>query len=196
MKLDKIVIASNNKGKISEFKRLLQGCIDIVLCPFDLGIDSNPEETGTTFSENALIKARALSRLTDLPVLADDSGLTAAALNGEPGIYSSRYAGINATDKDNRNKLIRNLRDCADRSAFFTAVLALIIDGAEYLFEGRSEGVIIENERGDNGFGYDPIFFSKDLNKTFAQASDEEKNSCSHRARAVHSMLSRLSVID
>lgn len=190
------MIASNNKGKISEFKLLLQGHVNIVLCPRDLGINSDPEETGSTFMENALIKARALSRLTKLPVLADDSGLVTAALNGEPGIYSSRYAGENATDKENRDKLIRNLKGHADKSAYFTAVLALIMDGTEYLFEGRSEGVIIEEELGNNGFGYDPIFFSNDLNKTFAQATNEEKNSCSHRACAVHSMISRLILID
>lgn len=191
MKLDKIVIATNNNGKLREFKRLLQGFADKVLCPGDLGVECNPEETGLTFSENALIKARALKELTGLPVLADDSGLIATALMNEPGVYSARYAGEKSTDKANRDKLVYKLQGHSDKSAYFVTALALILNGKEYIFEGISDGLIIDIERGVNGFGYDPVFFSTAINKTFAEASDDEKNSCSHRARAVQSMIAR-----
>ena len=183
-----IVLASNNKHKIKEVKEILR---DInILTLNDIGYLEDIEENGETFLENALIKAKTISEYLkekglDYDVLSDDSGLCCVGLNLEPGIYSARYAGRHGNDKANRDKLISNLKD-KDRSAYFNCTLVLYhIDGTYDYREGRTYGKIIDEERGDTSFGYDCIFLSDDLNKTFGEASSDEKNSVSHRSRAL-----------
>lgn len=154
----------------------------------DLGIDVEIEETGTTLTENALIKARTIRDMTGLASLADDSGLMCDALGGAPGVYSARYAGEEHDDAKNNALLLKNIAG-KDRTAHFCSVIALCLpDGREYTAEGRVDGVITEEARGNGGFGYDPLFFSPELGKTFAEASAEEKNSVSHRGRALRNM--------
>lgn len=183
-----IVLASNNKHKIKEVKEIL-GDINILTLN-DIGYLEDIEENGETFLENALIKAKTISEYLkekglDYDVLSDDSGLCCVGLNLEPGIYSARYAGGHGDDKANRDKLISNLKD-KDRSAYFNCTLVLYhIDGTYDYREGKTYGKIIDEERGDASFGYDCIFLSDDLNKTFGEASSEEKNSVSHRSRAL-----------
>lgn len=185
--MKKIVLASNNKHKIKEFNEIL--CVEILTLD-EINYLEEIEETGTTFLENALIKASTISKYLkdkglDYDVLADDSGLCCDALNGAPGIYSARYAGEHGNGNLNRNKLIEDLKD-KDKTAYFNSTIVLYhIDGTYEYKEGRTYGKIIEEELGDTSFGYDCIFLSDDLGKTFGEASSEEKNSVSHRARAL-----------
>lgn len=189
----KIAIATNNPGKLREIRAILGGFFDEALSLADLGIDVDIEETGTTLTENALIKARTIRDLTGLPALADDSGLMVDALGGAPGVYSARYAGEEHDDKKNNALLLKNLEG-KPRDAKFCSVIALCYpDGRELTAEGSVEGTILEEERGKGGFGYDPLFFSPELGKTFAEATPEEKNSVSHRSRALRAMLELLS---
>lgn len=189
----KIAIATNNPGKLREIRAILGGFFDEALSLSDLGIDIDIEETGTTLTENALIKARTIRDLTGLPALADDSGLMVDALGGAPGVYSARYAGEEHDDKKNNALLLKNLEG-KPRDAKFCSVIALCYpDGRELTAEGSVEGTILEEERGKGGFGYDPLFFSPELGKTFAEATPEEKNSVSHRSRALRAMLELLS---
>ena len=144
------------------------------------------EETGVTFEENALIKARAACSALGLPVLADDSGICVEALEGAPGVYSARYCGWHADDKSNRALLLKNMEGKDNRTAYFCSSIALVFpDGTELTAEGRTYGKLLTAECGDGGFGYDPIFFSDDLQKSFGVATAEEKNSVSHRYRAL-----------
>ena len=183
-----IVLASNNKHKIKEFKEILDN-VEILTLD-DIGYLDEIEETGNTFLENALIKARTVSeylksKKIDYDVIADDSGNCCDALNGAPGIYSARYAGGHGDNKANRDKLINDLKG-KDKTTYFTCTIVLYhIDGTYDYKEGKTYGKIIEEERGDTSFGYDCIFLSDDLNKTFGEASSEEKNSVSHRYRAL-----------
>lgn len=180
----KIVAASGNQGKIREFKEILDGFE--IASARDMGIAVEIEENGASFEENCLIKARAISKLCRLPVLADDSGLCVDALGGRPGIYSARYAGENATDLQRMEKLLAELDGAADRSAKFVSVTALVMpDGTELTARGEVHGRILSEISGDGGFGYDPIFYSDELGKSFGTASEEEKNSVSHRGRAL-----------
>lgn len=189
----KIAIATNNPNKLREIRAILGGFFDEALSLSDLGIDIDIEETGTTLTENALIKARTIRDLTGLPALADDSGLMVDALGGAPGVYSARYAGEEHDDKKNNALLIKNLEG-KPRDAKFCSVIALCYpDGRELTAEGSVRGVILEEERGTGGFGYDPLFFSPELGKTFAEATPEQKNSVSHRSRALRAMLELLS---
>lgn len=189
----KIAIATNNPGKLREIRDILGGFFDEALSLSDLGIDIDIEETGTTLTENALIKARTIRDLTGLPALADDSGLMVDALGGAPGVYSARYAGEEHDDKKNNALLLKNLEG-KPRDAKFCSVIALCYpDGRELTAEGSVRGVILEEERGTGGFGYDPLFFSPELGKTFAEATPEQKNSVSHRSRALRAMLELLS---
>ena len=189
----KIAIATNNPNKLREIRAILGGFFDEALSLSDLGIDIDIEETGTTLTENALIKARTIRDLTGLPALADDSGLMVDALGGAPGVYSARYAGEEHDDKKNNALLLKNLEG-KPRDAKFCSVIALCYpDGRELTAEGSVRGVILEEERGTGGFGYDPLFFSPELGKTFAEATPEQKNSVSHRSRALHAMLELLS---
>ena len=155
---------------------------------------SEVEETGTTFKENAFLKAQAIAKATGLPAIADDTGLEVDALEGAPGIFSARYAGENCTYEDNVKKLLRELSDVADdrRTARFKTVAVYVHKETELSAEGVVEGVITEKEEGVGGFGYDPVFSVLDMKKTYAQLADEEKNRVSHRGKAIRSLIEKL----
>ena len=188
-----VVIATGNKGKVKEFKKLLKGCFDKVYSAAELGIPTDVEETGGTFAENSLIKARHVKAQTSMAALADDSGLMVDCLDGAPGVYSARYAGENADDQSNRKKLFSEMRGAADRSARFVCALTLILpDGEIITADGETKGHITESEEGSNGFGYDVMFFSDELGKSFGMADDAEKNSVSHRAKAAAALAEKL----
>lgn len=182
-------MASNNKGKIKEFKAILYP-LDIVT-PVDLGLHFDVEETGADFFDNALIKARALYELCGEPTLADDSGLCVDALGGAPGVYSARYSGRG--DKENIAKLLGELHGVTDRRAHFTSCI-VYYDGKTVISAlGETYGKIALAPIADGGFGYDPIFISDDLNgKSFGEATEEEKNSVSHRFRALQALRDKL----
>ena len=182
-----IVLATHNRGKMEEMAAIL-GHLPVEL----LTLDAFPEigdipETGNTLKENAFIKAETVHRLTGLPALADDTGLEVDALNGAPGIYSARYAGADATFDDNCQKMLKELHGIPveKRTAWFRTVIAFVNGGEKEWVEGVAEGRIIEEKRGIGGFGYDPIFFYPPLRKTFAELDSVEKNSISHRGKAL-----------
>jgi len=189
--MEKIVFATANEGKVKEIKEILKDFPIEVVSMKEMGITADIEENGTTFEENSLIKARALAKLTGLPALADDSGLEVDYLNGEPGIYSARYLGRD-TDYDYKNNYIINkLSDAQDkeRSARFVCVISLVLpDGREFVERGVVEGLIGYEQRGENGFGYDPIFYLPEYGKTSAELSPDEKNKISHRGKALSAM--------
>ena len=188
-----LVIASNNKHKVSEIKQILSGKFDRIYSLAELGINVDPEETAPDFLGNARIKARSISAYTDKAVVADDSGLEVVALGGAPGVFSARYAGEPASDEKNNDKLLREMRDISDRSArFVTTMVLLFPSGKEIVGVGEVKGEILSERRGANGFGYDPLFYSCELGKTFGEASVEEKNGVSHRARALAELLRQL----
>ncbi len=178
-----ITIATGNAGKVREFKRMLEPLGYTVFSLKERNITADAEETGDTFAENALIKARDVWQKLHSAVIADDSGLCVDALNGSPGIYSARYAGENATDEDRNRKLLGELEGVTDRSAHFTCAIAYIdADGKERVFEGICPGEIGLAPAGNDGFGYDPLFFVN--GRSFAELSAEEKDEISHRGRA------------
>ena len=182
----KIVAATTNKGKIREFQEILGELGYEVVSMHDEGIDVEVEETGSTFSENALIKARAVSLLCDYPVIADDSGLCVDAMDGAPGIYSARFAGEDATDYDRNVKLLETLEGEENRKAQYVAAIAYISpDGTEITTEGTIKGEILTEEHGTGGFGYDPLFWCTEIKKCFGEATPDEKNAVSHRGRAL-----------
>lgn len=189
--MNKIIFATTNTGKIKEIKEILSDCDVEVISMKEMNITTDVEENGTTFEENSLIKARAISKLTGLPVLADDSGLEVDYLNGEPGIYSARYLGRD-TDYDYKNNyIIDKLKEAKDseRSARFVCVISLVLpDGREFVKKGIMEGRIGYEIKGENGFGYDPIFYLPEYGKTSAEISGEEKNKISHRGKALRAM--------
>ena len=189
--MDKIVFATTNDGKIKEIKEILADFDVEIVSMKEMNIDVDVEENGTTFEENSLIKARAISKLTGLPALADDSGLEVDYLNGEPGVYSARYLGRD-TDYDYKNNyIIDKLKDAKDeeRSARFVCVISLVLpDGREFVKKGVMEGRIGYEIKGENGFGYDPIFYLPQYGKTSAEISAEEKNKISHRGKALREM--------
>lgn len=182
----KVIFASNNEGKIREVKQILSD-MDIISMK-DAGIDIDVEENGTTFEENALIKARAIAKISGCLTLADDSGLEVDYLNKEPGVYSARYMG-HETSYDIKNKaIIDRLQGVEgdDRSARFVAAIAAVFpDGREFVTRGTMEGVIADKPAGENGFGYDPIVYIKEYKKTSAQLTANEKNAISHRGKAL-----------
>ncbi len=189
----KIIAATKNKGKIKEIQKILGELGFEVISQQEAGYDLDILETGDTFEKNALITARAIAMICDEPVLADDSGLCIDALDGRPGIFSARYAGEGASDADKVKKILSELDGVKDRSAKFVTSAAFIFpDGSEVTASGEVKGHITEKPEGDNGFGYDPIFYSEELNKTFAAASDDEKNSVSHRSRALTALCEKL----
>ena len=189
---DKLVIASNNRKKCKEIETIL-GALGMHVVPAEQTIFVDVVEDGETFAENAKKKAEAFMRANNTAALADDSGLCVTALNDAPGVYSARFAGDSATDADNNIKLLAKLNDLNDRSAHFICALHVSTpEGIHYRSEGRVEGHILNDLTGDTGFGYDPLFFSPELNKTFAQASSEEKASVSHRGRALRSLKQRI----
>ncbi|HWP90589.1 MAG TPA: XTP/dITP diphosphatase [Thermodesulfobacteriota bacterium] len=188
--IKEIVLATKNRGKIKEFSDLLSPVFGRIISLREFNNIPEIVEDGETFSENALKKARVISKLTQKITLADDSGLEVDALGGRPGVFSSRYAGENAGDEENINKLLRELKGEANRNARFVCCLALVFpDGREITVEGRCEGVIVEDPRGEGGFGYDPVFYLPELNKTMAELTLEEKNLVSHRSRAVNALI-------
>lgn len=188
-----IIVATNNKHKLKEFKEILKS--DTVLSLAEIGYSEDIVEDGETFLDNALIKARTISEFLKnkgkfCPVIADDSGLCVDALNGEPGVLSARYSGVHDDACKNRAKLINKLKNQPNRKANFVCCLVeLYPDGSFISAEGKVAGLIIDEEKGDKSFGYDCIFYSNELNKTFGEASQEEKNSVSHRARAIANLL-------
>ena len=190
----KLLLATRNQGKIIEFRRILDalapGGIELV------GLDQFPDlhdvdETGLTFEENALLKAREMSEATGLPAIADDSGLCVDALNGDPGIFSARWAGTHGNDRANLEKVLDQMREVADekRTAFFICVAALYLPGGvSHCEEGRFYGSILKSPVGENGFGYDPIFQPDGLAISSAQMSSEEKDAVSHRGKALRAI--------
>ena len=192
----KLIIASNNAHKIYEIKKILSGKFDEIISLREAGISHETVEDGKTFIDNALKKAREISEISGECALADDSGITAHALGDEPGIYSARYASKNdenASDTENNALLLKNLSDKEDKSAHYTAAIALVYpDGREVTAEGYMYGKIIDTPRGDRGFGYDPIFVKDGETRTVAEMSDEEKNAVSHRANALKALLSKI----
>lgn len=192
-----IVIASRNKHKIGELAALLSQYIDGVtlLSLDDIGFKGDIEEDGTSFRENALIKARVAAGTGKIGV-GDDSGLCVNALDGAPGIFSARFAGEHGDDEANNQKLLRELSDKNDRSAAFVCTIACVMpDGREFCVEGRAEGTILEAPSGENGFGYDPLFYYEPLDKSFADLTAEEKNRISHRACAVKAFAEALTKV-
>ena len=191
-----IIVATNNQGKVKEIKQILAP--HNVMSQSEAGIDLEVEETGETFADNAFLKARSLKQFTNAALIADDSGLMVDYLNGEPGVYSARYAGDNTTPEQGMEKLLKNLDGVPfeDRTARFVSVVALIMpDGTEYSFEGTCDGYITNIRKGDNGFGYDPIFYYPPLEKTFAEMNDSEKNSVSHRYIAIKKLVEFLETL-
>ena len=192
----KLIIASNNAHKIYEIKTILSDKFEEILSLREAGISHETVEDGKTFIENALKKAREITEITGACALADDSGITAHALGDEPGIYSARYASLdggNASDTENNALLLKNLSDKADKSAHYTAAVALVYpDGKEITAEGYMYGTIIDTPRGERGFGYDPLFVPDGESRTVAEMTDEEKNAISHRANALKLLLSKL----
>lgn len=191
--ITEIVLATENKGKLKELVNLFKGVFLNIISLTDL--DSPPEviEDGETFLDNALKKARIIARYSGKPALADDSGLEVEVLRGRPGVYSARYAGENATDRENISKLLDELRDKENRNALFVCLLALVTpEGKERAVRGTCEGVILDKPRGEGGFGYDPVFYLPELNKTMAEIPPELKNRISHRAQAVALLIKHL----
>lgn len=190
----KFVVATNNQHKLKEMRDIIGKKLDLISLG-ELGIDVDIEENGKNFLENSLIKARAICKLTNMPTLADDTGLIVDALNGAPGVYSARYAGVEHDDKKNREKLLRELQGAPydKRTARFETVISLVYPGGNYLTaKGNVEGYILFEEQGKDGFGYDTLFYSSELKKSFGEATSEEKNSVSHRGRALRKLLEML----
>lgn len=188
-----IIIASNNKHKVVEIKDILKDKFDTMFTLIDKGLNVDVEENGTSFYENAYIKAKTISDLSGYPALADDSGLCVNALEGAPGIFSARYAKTPCDDNANNELLLKNLESFKDRSAKFVCVVVLYYPDGKVIFgEGEAEGYILTSPQGDNGFGYDPLFLSAELNKSFAILTSEEKNNISHRKKALKNLLSKI----
>lgn len=184
----RLVVASGNKNKIREIAEIFPEFE--VVSQKQMGFDEDVEETGVTFAENALIKARAAAKALGEIVLADDSGLCVDALNGAPGVFSARYCGYHGDDEKNRKVLLQNMEGITNRKAHFTSAITLVFpDGRELVAEGHTYGEILHEETGDGGFGYDCLFFSDDLQKSFGVATAEEKNQVSHRFRGLQAML-------
>ena len=188
---NRLVIATHNNGKLGEFRNLLGNLVPEIVSAGALGLPS-PEETGTTFVENALLKAKAAAEATGSLALADDSGLCVTALGGDPGLYSARWAQPDAAA--GMQRVLAALGDAADRSAYFICVLALYWpDGRTEIIEGRIDGTIASTPRGKGGHGYDPIFIPAGYTRTFAEMSEEEKNAISHRGQAIQKLVARFS---
>ena len=187
-----LIFATHNKNKVFEVTKLLNKDHEI-LDLSDINYSEDIPETGNTLEENALIKARFIYTILNKNCFADDSGLEIGSLNNEPGVYSARYAGEEKSDEANMDKVLEKLNGSHSRNARFRTVIALIIAGKEYLFEGIIKGKIAVEKKGSNGFGYDPIFIPNGVSKTFAEIPVEEKNRISHRAIAVKKLTDFLS---
>lgn len=187
----KLIIASNNKHKIYEIKKILGGKFDEIMSLKEAGIDHETVEDGTTFMENAIKKAREIAEISGSYALADDSGICCDALDGAPGIYSARFSG--GDDEDNNRYLLEKLSDKVDKGAHYTCAMALCSpDGTLTLAEGYMYGSITADRRGDRGFGYDPLFIPVGETRTVAEMTDEEKNAISHRGNALKNLLEKL----
>ena len=188
----KLVLASKNKGKLAEMQRILADLGVEVVLQSDLGIDVDVEETGTTFAENAELKAKAVMEASGLPAIADDSGLCVHWLNNAPGIYSARYGGV-GSDEERYRLLLQNMRGATDRSAHFHCSIICCFPGGDVLAaEGDCYGTVAYAPAGEGGFGYDPIFFVPELKKTFSQLTAAEKNEISHRGLALRDFAAKL----
>ena len=182
----KFVLATHNPGKLKEMADILSGLGVEVVSPADAGISVDVEETGTTFAENAMLKAKAICAASGLPAIADDSGLCVDALNGGPGVYSARYGGEGLDDRGRYTLLLQNMRGQTTRVAHFACAIACAFpNGDELTAEGRCDGAIAFAPMGTEGFGYDPVFFVPQLRKTYAQLTPEEKAAVSHRGKAL-----------
>ncbi len=189
----KFVLASKNPHKLTELQKILGELGVEVVLESDVGVDLEVEETGDTFEANAQLKAKAVMEATGLPAIADDSGLCVDALNGAPGVYSARYGGENLTDQERYQLLLRAMSGQIDRRAkFVSAICCVFPDGHQVTARGECPGTLAYAPQGENGFGYDPIFFVPSLRKTFAQLTPEEKNSVSHRGVALREFQVRL----
>lgn len=189
----KLIIASNNAHKLTEIKAILGGMFDEILSLREAGIEHETIEDGSSFMENAEKKAREIAELSGCCALADDSGICVDALGGAPGIFSARFSGVHGDDKANNRLLLEKLETAETRAAHYTCAIALVRpDGSCVRAEGHMQGVIAHEEAGENGFGYDPLFFLPQYGLTAAQISPEEKNRISHRAQALHQLLAEL----
>ena len=186
----KIVLATHNRDKCAEMKEILRNMLIDIITLNEFSEIREIIEDGNTFEENALIKARTIHKLTNLPAMADDTGLEVDALSGKPGIYSARYAGENCSYSDNVNKLLQEMKNIppGKRSARFRTSIAYVDDNMELTTEGIVEGLITNVTKGIDGFGYDPVFYIPDMKKTYAEMSINEKNQISHRGKAVNNM--------
>ena len=183
-----LIFATHNKNKVIEVKSLINQNINLLNLS-DINFTDEINETASTLEGNAILKAQTIFNKTKFNCFADDSGLLVDALNGEPGVYSARYAGEQKNDEDNIVKILKNLHGIENRNAQFKTVLALIINVNEYLFEGIMHGTITHEKMGAHGFGYDPIFMPHGYSKTFAELTLEEKSKISHRALALNKMI-------
>ncbi|MCQ2447361.1 MAG: XTP/dITP diphosphatase [Oscillibacter sp.] len=187
------VLATHNPGKIREMSAILERFGIEVVTPKDLGITVDVEETGTTFAENSMLKAKAICELANLPAIADDSGLCVDALNGAPGVYSARYGGEGLDDVGRYRLLLENLKGQPTRAAHFACAIACAFpNGDTITAEGQVKGTIAFAPMGEGGFGYDPVFFYPELAKTFGQLTQEEKSAISHRGRAMEDFVAKL----
>jgi len=184
----KLVFASHNQNKVNEIKSLLPETFEI-LSLTEIGFNEEIDETGLTLDENSKIKAQTVFEKTGYFCFADDTGLEIETLNFEPGVFSARYAGDQKSDSDNIEKVLSKLQGSSNRNARFRTVITLLIEQEEYTFEGRVDGKIITEKRGEFGFGYDPIFIPENESRTFAEMPMDEKNLFSHRARAFQKMI-------
>jgi XTP/dITP diphosphohydrolase len=186
--MKELVVATRNRGKLKEIQALLDGVVDTVYCATDFPDFPVTIEDGLTFQENALKKAREAMLITGMPALADDSGLEVEALDGRPGVHSARFAGEHAVDADNNHRLLDELSEvpAGRRQAAFVCTLAFVTpEGREQVFNGRIEGAILTSERGEDGFGYDPLFWVDAFDRTMAELTLQEKNAISHRGQAL-----------
>ncbi len=191
-----LVIATTNQNKLREFKEVFRSLDIEIKALSDFGPLPLAIEDGETFDENSYKKALHTAKVLGLPAIADDSGLVVPALGGAPGVYSARYSGENATDESNCAKLLRELKNKGDRKAHFQCVLSIAVpSGPALTYEGRCDGIIIDEKRGANGFGYDPIFYLKDLKKTLAELTMIEKNEISHRGKALAEVKNELPLL-
>ncbi|WP_295586319.1 XTP/dITP diphosphatase [uncultured Oscillibacter sp.] len=189
----KFVLATHNPGKIREMSAILGGLGVEVVSPADVGITVDVEETGTTFAENAMLKAKAICAAAGLPAIADDSGLCVDALNGGPGVYSARYGGEGLDDKGRYMLLLNSMRGQTTRKAHFACAIACAFpNGDELTAQGQCDGAIAFAPMGQGGFGYDPVFLVPELGKTFGQLSAEEKSAISHRGKALREFSEKL----
>ncbi len=190
---EKFVLATHNPGKLAEMRAILSGLGVEVLSPAEVGVEMDVEETGSTFAENAMLKAKAVCAAAGLPAIADDSGLCADALNGGPGVYSARYGGEGLDDRKRCLLLLRNLRGQTTRAAHFSCAVACAFPNGDTLAaEGRCDGAIAFAPLGEGGFGYDPVFLIPEKGKTFGQLSPEEKSAISHRGKALAAFSEKL----